>query len=121
MIAVGLQVASGLAAAHAAGIIHRDIKPANVLLMPISSVKVLDFEIAKRVHNTSQGDAAREVATLTTPGVVVGTVSYMSPEQTRGEVDARTDVFSPGCVLYQAATGHQPFRGLDRCRDDDRN
>ncbi len=112
VIAVGLQVASALAAAHAAGIIHRDIKPANILLTADLTVKVLDFGIAKRVHNTSQGDATQEVATLTTPGVVVGTVSYMSPEQTRGEaVDARSDVFSLGCVLYQAATGHQPFRG----------
>ena len=112
VITVGLQVASALAAAHAAGIIHRDIKPANILLMADLTVKVVDFGIAKRVHNTSQGDATQEGATLTAPGVVVGTFSYMSPEQTRGEaVDARTDVFSLGCVLYQAATGHQPFRG----------
>ena len=112
VIAIGLQVASALAAAHAAGIIHRDIKPANIVLTADLTVKVLDFGIAKRVHNTSQSDATQEVATLTTPGVVVGTVSYMSPEQTRGEaVDARTDVFSLGCVLYKAATGHQPFRG----------
>jgi len=71
-------------------------------------VKVLDFGIAKRVRDTSPGDATREGATLTTPGVVVGTASYMSPEQTRGEdVDARTDIFSLGCVLYEAATGHE--------------
>jgi serine/threonine-protein kinase len=112
VIAVGLQVTSALAAAHAAGIIHRDVKPANILLTADLTVKVLDFGIAKRVPNTDQGDATQEEATLTTPGVVVGTVSYMSPEQTRGEaVDARTDVFSLGCVLYQAATGHLPFRG----------
>ena len=112
VIAVGLQVASALAASHAAGIIHRDIKPANILLMADHTVKVLDFGIAKRVHDRSQGDATQEMASLTRPGVVVGTVSYMSPEQTRGEaVDARTDVFSLGCVLYEAATGHRPFRG----------
>jgi serine/threonine-protein kinase len=112
VIAIGLQVASALAASHAAGVIHRDIKPGNILLMADHTVKVLDFGIAKRVRDTSQGDATQEMASLTSPGVVVGTVSYMSPEQTRGEaVDARTDVFSLGCVLYQAATGQQPFRG----------
>lgn len=112
VIAVGLQVASALAASHAAGIIHRDIKPANILLTPDHTAKVLDFGIAKRLPGTSQSDARHEMASLTSPGVVVGTVSYMSPEQTRGDaVDARTDVFSLGCVLYQAATGQQPFRG----------
>jgi serine/threonine-protein kinase len=112
VIAVGLQIASALAASHAAGIIHRDIKPANILLTADHTVKVLDFGIAKRFHPTSKGDATQEMVSLTSPGLVVGTVSYMSPEQTRGEaVDARTDVFSLGCVLYQAATGQQPFRG----------
>jgi serine/threonine protein kinase len=75
VITVGLQVASALAAAHAAGIIHRDIKPANILLTDDLSVKVVDFGIAKSVHKSSQGDATQEVATLTKPGVVVGTVS----------------------------------------------
>jgi serine/threonine-protein kinase len=112
VIAIGLQVASALSAAHAVGIVHRDIKPANLLLMADLGVKVLDFGIAKRVSNTSPDDATQEGATLTTPGVVVGTVSYMSPEQTRGEdVDARTDIFSLGCVLYEAATGHRAFLG----------
>ena len=108
--AIGIQVAAALAASHAAGIIHRDIKPANILVMADQTVKVLDFGIAKRVH-TDERDATHEAVTLTAPGVVVGTVAYMSPEQTRGEtVDGRTDIFSLGCVLYQAATGRQPFR-----------
>jgi serine/threonine-protein kinase len=112
VVSIGIQVASALSASHAAGIIHRDIKPGNILLMADHTVKVLDFGIAKRVHDISERDATQEVVTLTAPGVVVGTVAYMSPEQTRGEgVDARTDIFSLGCVLYQAATGQQPFRG----------
>jgi serine/threonine-protein kinase len=112
VIAIGVQVASALAATHAAGIIHRDIKPANIFLTADDSVKVLDFGIAKRIHDGEQSDVTQEAVTLTRPGTIVGTVSYMSPEQTRGEaVDARTDVFSLGCVLYQAATGRLPFRG----------
>ena len=91
-----------LGAAHAAGIVHRDIKPANVMVTAAQQVKVLDFGVAKRAqHDDPQ---------LTHAGQIVGTIAYMSPEQTRGEpLDFRSDIFSLGCVLYQAATGHLPF------------
>ena len=106
---VGAQIASALAAAHAAGITHRDIKPANIMVTPSGQVKVLDFGIAKVAP---QDDATRTIAEFTAPGMVVGTLAYMSPEQTRGEhVDGRADIFSLGCVLYEAATGRLPFRG----------
>ena len=109
---LGSQIASALAAAHAAGIVHRDIKPANIMVTPDQQVKVLDFGIAKMTPQVA-GDPEGETRTaVTIPGMVVGTISYMSPEQTRGEsVDGRADIFSLGCVLYQAATGRLPFGG----------
>jgi serine/threonine-protein kinase len=112
----GGQVASALAAAHAAGILHRDIKPANIMITDASQVKVLDFGVAKLMERAVVSEI--ETRTLgetapTTPGMVVGTVAYMSPEQTRGEsLDGRSDIFSLGCVLYEAATGCLPFKGV---------
>jgi serine/threonine-protein kinase len=103
---LGLQIASALSAAHDRGIVHRDVKPANVMVSDAQQVKVLDFGIARRL---SQDDASDR---FTLPGAVVGTVSYMSPEQTRGEpVDGRSDLFSLGCLLFKAATGRLPFEG----------
>ena len=100
---VGSQVALALGAAHAAGIVHRDIKPANIMVTPERRVKVLDFGVAR---GTRDDPAAR----LTGAGQIVGTVAYMSPEQTRGsELDFRSDIFSLGCLLYEAATGSHPF------------
>jgi Tol biopolymer transport system component len=110
----GAQIAAALAAAHAAGIIHRDIKPANIVVTPESQVKVLDFGVAKLLEpmgeNTVSETRARPAHTA--DGAVVGTVSYMSPEQTRGaSVDARSDLFSLGLVLYEMATGRLPIPG----------
>jgi TolB-like protein/Flp pilus assembly protein TadD len=110
----GVQIASALAAAHSAGIVHRDIKPANIMVTHDNQIKVLDFGIAKLTTLIGNSpDVETSTATQgTIPGMVVGTVAYMSPEQTRGEpVDARSDIFSLGCVLYQAATAKRPFGG----------
>jgi hypothetical protein len=102
ILRVGMQVATGLAAAHAQGLVHRDIKPANILLEEgVERVKITDFGLAR----------AADDASLTRSGVIAGTPQYMSPEQARGEpVDHRTDLFSLGCVLYAACTGRSPFR-----------
>jgi eukaryotic-like serine/threonine-protein kinase len=110
------QIADALAAAHKAGIIHRDIKPENIMLRPDGYVKVLDFGLAKLSEPQLTYQSDEEAPTLahiqTNPGMVMGTVNYMSPEQARGhEVDARTDIWSLGVVLYECATGHGPFEG----------
>jgi predicted ATPase/predicted Ser/Thr protein kinase len=107
---LGLQVADALALAHASGLIHRDIKSSNILLTPRGRAKVVDFGLAKVTGPVEALDTL--TMALTGPGAIVGTVSYMSPEQTRGEpLDARSDLFSLGCVLYEAITGILPFRG----------
>jgi eukaryotic-like serine/threonine-protein kinase len=110
---VAVQVASALAAAHQAGIIHRDIKPENVMLRTDGYVKVLDFGLAKLVEPKTFDTAAPTLAKVETePGVVMGTFSYMSPEQARGlTVDARTDIWSLGVMIYEMAAGRQPFEG----------
>ncbi len=115
LLEFGAQVAEALAAAHAIGLIHRDIKPANIMITPQGRAKVLDFGLAK-LHQPTTGAcdfaAMTVTADLTDSGVIVGTVAYMSPEQTCGEpLDVRTDLFSLGAVLYEAATGRPPFQG----------
>ena len=108
---VAKQVASALAAAHAAGIVHRDVKPENIMLRRDGYVKVLDFGLVKLTEHDNKGS---EASTLihTDEGTVMGTVAYMSPEQTRGlEVDAQTDIFSLGVVLYEMVAGRTPFVG----------
>src|SRR6185503_8588437 len=111
---IAIQIAEGLIAAHEAGIVHRDIKTENIMIRPEGDVKILDFGLAKLTerHQSASNTTMPTLLFHSTPGVVIGTAAYMSPEQARGvPVDERTDIWGLGVVLYEMASGQPPFAG----------
>src|SRR6266478_314095 len=111
-LAIAEQAAEGLAEAHAHGIVHRDLKPQNMIITPRGQLKILDFGLAKQMHASDSVDFEAPTASLlSTPGHIVGTMPYMSPEQLQGEpLDARSDIFSLGVTFYEMLAGKHPFQ-----------
>ena len=121
VLRIAVQIAAALAAAHDAGIVHRDIKPENVMIRTDGIVKILDFGVAKLTAPAAgqsaeavDAEAATRAKAMTVPGMIIGTPQYMSPEQARGQkIDARTDIFSFGALLYEMIAGRPPFSGVN--------
>ena len=111
LLNIAIQVADALAEAHGRGIIHRDIKPANIMITPRGTVKVMDFGLAKVIESSASIQSEAEtVQLISAQGAIIGTLPYMSPEQVRADpLDARSDIFSFGVLLYELVSGHQPF------------
>src|SRR5215467_5656602 len=118
-LGIARQICEALEAAHEKGVIHRDLKPANIKITPEGKVKVLDFGLAKAMGGAASQDpnlsnSPTLMSAASTPGVILGTTAYMSPEQAKGrQVDRRTDIFAFGCVLYEMLTGKRAFEGED--------